>query len=108
MSQSIGPSQGGDQPRKQNHYTPEFRQRAIELVTRKKYTVQQAAESLGVKFHTMDYWVREHRKKNRVERAMTEGDKDQLIDTLQKELAELRQEKEILKKAAAYFAKESR
>lgn len=108
MSQPIVSSQRDEQPRTPKHYTPEFRQRAVELVTIKKYTVQQAADALGVKFHTMNFWVRKYGRLDRVERAVNEGDKDKLIDALQKELAELRQEKEILKKAAAYFAKESR
>ena len=88
-------------------YTAEFRQQAVELVLRQNYTVKQAAESLGVKFHTLDYWVREHRKKHGVAEALSAGDKERLLLALQKENAELRMEREILKKAAAFFARES-
>lgn len=106
MSQSA--SSGGQTPRtKQNRYTKEFRDRAIDLVVRQGYAVAKAAESLGVKFHTMDYWIRNHRREHRVETAMSEADKDQLLEALRRENAELKVEKEILKKAAAFFAKES-
>jgi transposase len=98
---------GGETPPKQNRYTQEFRDRAIDLVVRQGYAVAKAAESLGVKFHTMDYWVRNHRREHRVETAMSEADKDKLLEALRRENAELKVEKEILKKAAAFFAKES-
>jgi transposase len=105
MSQSTS---GGEAPRKQNRYTQEFRDRAIDLVVRQGYAVARAAESLGVKFHTMDYWIRNHRREHRVETALSEADKDKLLEALRQENAELKVEKEILKKAAAFFARESR
>jgi transposase len=87
-------------------YSKEFRQRAVDLVLSQKYTLRKAADSLGVKLHTLGYWVRQYRLVQGVAEVES-GDPVQLIAALRKENAELKMEKEILKKAAAYFARES-
>jgi transposase len=86
-------------------YTDEFKIEAVRQVTDRGYPVAEVAERLGVTTHSLYAW----RKKFGPKRA-----KDQELDEVQRELhrlkAELRrvtEERDILKKAATYFAKES-
>lgn len=94
---------------KRRQYTAEFKKEAVELVTRENYTVAQAAHSLGISRSMLDRWRREYRAR--------EGDafpgsghqagEVEELKRLREENRRLRLEKEILKKAAAFFARES-
>jgi transposase len=83
-------------------YTREFKVSAIEMVTRKGYTVHQAAKELGIDHKTLRDWIK---KPSGMEGAEAENLAAE-VRRLRKENLQLRQEREILKKAAAYFAKE--
>ena len=91
-------------------YTVEFREAAVRQVLDGKRSVPQVARSLEMSDKTLANWVMRVRKgQPLVKRAPA-----QPVSDVQAELARLRQEnarlkleKEILKKAAAYFAKES-
>jgi len=90
---------------KRRQYTAEFKKEAVELVTRENYTVAQAARSLGISRRMLDRWRRQYR-----EAFPGTGHQSTEVEEL-KRLREgnrrLKLEKEILKKAAAYFARES-
>jgi len=97
---------------KQPKFTLEFKQDAARLVIEKGYTHQQAADSLGVSESALGRWVRAERNAGAVADAQT-GRKPTLslagqdeLSRLRKENERLRMEREILKKAAAFFAKE--
>ena len=94
---------------KRPKYTLEFKQDAAQLVIEKNYTHQQAADSLGISLSAMGRWVRAERG------SVTPVSKNKSVLNLsaQAELLRLRQENEqlqmerdILKKAAVFFAKE--
>lgn len=94
---------------KRPKYTLEFKQDAARLVIEKNYTHQQAADSLGISLSAMGRWVRAERG------PVTPVFKNKSVLNLnaQAELLRLRQENEqlqmerdILKKAAVFFAKE--
>nr|WP_176731890.1 transposase [Micromonospora rhizosphaerae] len=73
--------------------------------------INQVARELGMSHETLRNWVRAtERQGEPADGASRDGlsvaDKDAEIARLRREVAELRQEKEILRKAAAYFAKE--
>jgi transposase len=87
-------------------FTPEFRRSAIALVTEQKYTPKEAAKSLGIGQTTLDYWLKQHRKRNGSVNAAEEKDLRKRVAELEKENQRLKLEREILKKAAAFFAKE--
>ena len=87
-----------------SHYTREFKVSAIELVTRKGYTIHEAAKELGVDHKTLRVWIK---KPGGMDGAAAENLQAE-VRRLRKENIQLRLERDILKKATAYFAKEHR
>ncbi|MDB5171996.1 MAG: family transposase OrfAB [Phycisphaerales bacterium] len=86
-------------------YTREFKVSAVKLVNEQGYSVPQAAKSLGVDPHCVRYWV----QKLSGEAGMgPKGDGALMSENqrLRKENARLTMERDILKKAAVFFAKE--
>lgn len=86
-------------------YTKEFKREAVKLVTDGGYTEGQAAISLGMNSKNINRWVKESMglANSRKEKASPEHDE---LVRLRKENERLKMEKEILKKAAAFFANE--
>jgi transposase len=98
-----------------NHKGPkfslEFKQDAAKLVLEKGYTHQQAADHLGVSLSALGRWVGAERKPTVNEptgkkSGLNLADHNELI-RLRKENERLKMEREILKKAAVFFAKEA-
>lgn len=93
---------------KNKKYTIEFKKEAIKLVTEHNYTVKDAAERLDINPRNLYNWI--GRSNNKHENS--KGKKSKLnqehpeISKLRKEIARLKLEREILKKAAAFFANE--
>jgi len=93
-------------------YTPEFKQEAIALSKQPGYGIPKAARELGIPLKTLKNWRYSSGKAAlpAVAAAPDSEDPAQLkvqIRDLQKQLARSEMEKEILKKATAYFAQES-
>lgn len=91
-------------------YTPEFRAAAVQQVTDSRRSVPTVARSLEMSAKTLANWVLRARQGKPLARAATGAPVSELeaeVTRLRQEVAKLRMEKEILKKAAAYFAKES-
>ncbi|NYT46944.1 MAG: transposase [Candidatus Methanofishera endochildressiae] len=88
-------------------YNLEFKQDAAKLVIEKGYTHQQAADSLGVSLSAIRRWVRAERNNPLGNPKATPSLSGQTeLVRLRKEVEQLRMEREILKKAAVFFAKE--
>ena len=85
-------------------YPPAFKQEAVNLVLEQNYTVPEAAKSLGITTTLLYKW----KAKIETERSGEGRSKDEREELLKlrKENRTLRMEKEILKKASAFFAKE--
>lgn len=83
-------------------FTREFKQEAVSLVTEQNYTITRAATSLGINTKTLQTWVSLARHQN--SGGLNENERDEL-KRLRKGNKELHLEKEILKKASAFFAK---
>jgi len=95
--------------KKRQRFTPEFKLDAIKMVTENGYTCREAARRLGIGASNLTRWVSEHRDKHEPRK---HGEKSRCeleaeIKRLEKENKRLQMEREILKKAAAFFAKES-
>ena len=89
---------------KRRSYPEDFKRDAVALVTDQGYTVSEAARNLGIG----DGLLRRWRQQFDQETAATglSGDEGEELKQLRKEVRLLRMEKEILKKASQYFAKE--
>lgn len=94
---------------KKPDFTIEFKQSAAKLVNEKGYTHRQAADNLGVSLSAIGRWVRAERgpvaANTTKKKIFNLLEQDELI-RLRKEVEQLRMEREILKKAAVFFAKE--
>jgi transposase len=90
-------------------YTKEFKKEAVDLVNIQHYSVTEAAGRLGISSKILDRWRREYRtrEENAFPGTGHEGAQIDELKRLREENRKLRLEKEILKKAAAYFARES-
>ena len=88
-------------------YTPEFKDEAVRQVVERGYTVKEVAERLGISAASLYNWLKDVRPSKEDERAeeLLEVKRENL--TLRSELRRAQEERDILKKAAAYFAKES-
>jgi transposase len=90
-------------------YTKEFKEDAVRLVTEHGYTRAGAARSLGIQGNMLARWVQEYQNKES-EAFLGNGkltSEQAELKKLRTENKQLRLEREILKKAAAFFAKET-
>ncbi len=86
-------------------YTVEFKRSAVQLVNQQGYSVPKAAKSLGIDAHNLRSWLKTFSDEEGM--APTgEGAVAAELRRLRKENARLVIEREILKKAAAFFARE--
>jgi transposase len=95
--------------RKRPNYTNEFKQDAIKLVVEQRYNCPEVARRLGVAASNVSRWVRLYRQDQEdiSESGVSHRDLEAENRRLKKENKRLEMEREILKKAAAFFAKES-
>ena len=94
----------------QGRYTRELREEAVKLVTEGKLSLPEAARRLSLSPSTLRYWVKAYQKGRlddvgKMQKPLTEIEME--LARTKKELVEVKMERDILKKAAAYFAKES-
>ena len=87
-------------------FSPEFREQVVRAVIDTSRTVADVAREFNVGPETLRDWVNAYRRANPdAVPAVSESERVEL-DRLRKEVRELRQEREFLGKAAAFFAKE--
>jgi transposase len=93
-------------PKSRPPYPEEFRREAIELVRLNEKPLVQIAKDLGVSDMTLRNWIK-RADVDAGKRAGLTSDEREELRTLRREVRTLRMEREILKKAAAFFAKEN-
>lgn len=94
-------------------YTLEYKQAAVKLITEQGYSQSEASRGLGIPHANLTRWVKELGNgvnqtsvKLKVKEVVS-AEHHQELEMLRKEVKRLKLEREILKKAAAFFANES-
>ncbi len=88
-------------------YTEEFKSEAIKQVVERGYGVREVCERLGISSKSLYLWLRMARRGTGKHVSANDNDLKQEIVRLKAELKRVEEERDILKKAAAYFAKAS-
>lgn len=101
-------------PKAREIYSPEFKQEAIQLVKTTGKSCAQVARDLGVPAHYVVRWRQQQEKQERAGRPVFTGrgktalsEHEAEVKALQRELEITRQERDILKKALGFFAKQT-
>jgi transposase len=94
---------------KKKHYPLEFKDRACDLVIKQGYSAAKASRELGIADQTLGFWLKKRGHQATIEHQADEpGDDPVVLQGRVKELLakvrRLEMEKEILKKATAFFA----
>ena len=87
-------------------YTPEFKDEAVRQVVDRGYAVADVAERLGVSAHSLYKWVKAVKPDRSEAHAAELREARSEVLKLKAELRRVEEERDILKKAARYFAKE--
>jgi transposase len=90
---------------KRRRHNEEFKREAVKLVTDQGYTVAEAARSLGLDASLLRSWKLKYGSEQNGVKKMQESDQEEL-GRLREENRRLRMERDILKKATAFFANE--
>jgi transposase len=86
-------------------FTPEYRDEAVKMVIEGPRPIAEVARDLGINESTLGNWVTKYRNEHPASEDLNISDRARLKE-LEKENRELRMERDFLKKAAAFFAKE--
>jgi transposase len=87
-------------------YTPEFKDEAVRQIVDRGYSVTEVSERLGVSAHSLYKWVKAVKPDKTAEQASILIDAKSEILKLRAQLRRTEEERDILKKAARYFARE--
>lgn len=94
--------------KQRNNYSSEFRSSSVKLALESEQPISHTARDLGVNINTIHTWISNQsnskKSNNMVKNSECHFDE---VRKLKKELSIVKQERDLLKKAAAYFAKES-
>ena len=86
------------------NFSDDFKRDAVAQITERGYPVAEVSKRLGVSQHSLYAWKKKFSKGS----GSGGDDKDAEIRRLKRELARVTEERDILKKATAYFAKDAK
>ena len=89
-------------------FSAEYRDEAVKMVIESGRPIAQVARDLGIVEGTLGNWVATYRREHAGEEPALSVSERARLRELEREVADLRMEREFLKKAAAFFAKEQR
>ncbi len=87
-------------------YTVEFKKDAVSQVTDRGYSVKDVSDRLGISTKSLYDWIKQYSKPESLRVKETEQVRENR--RLRAELARVTEERDILKKATAYFARETK
>ncbi len=86
-------------------YNEEFKAEAVRLIVEEGYSISQAARNLDINANMLGRWKRELTEDAEIRQQV--ADEKEELKRLREEVRQLKMEREILKKATAFFARES-
>jgi transposase len=92
---------------KRRKFSPEFKRGAVEQTYQPGVTCAQVARELGVDANTLSRWRREAGDAGQHAFGGTGNPRDEEVAKLKRELARVKKERDFLREAATFFAKES-
>ena len=87
-------------------YTEEFKRDAVSQVTERGYSVKEVSGRLGISAKSLYDWIKRYKKPESAR--LKETDQTRENRRLQAELVRVTEERDILKKATAYFARDAK
>jgi transposase len=87
-------------------YPAEFKERAVKLAVESEQPIAQTARDLGINENTLHTWIGKYHRAERQEQQVQDDHLYEELKRLRKENTRLKEERDILKKAAAYFAQQ--
>ena len=93
---------------KMKPYSAEFKERAVKLAVQSDQPKAQTARDLGVNENTLQTWLAKYHRAGSSQTGVNDEHVYEELKRLRQENARLKEERDILKKAAAYFAVNSR
>ncbi len=94
-------------PKVRKEYTPQQKAEAVEIVLTTHQSVRQVARNLGIAESNLSRWVRSHKEQTAPRPPGTLSPEErQELNQLRRQVKQLEMEREFLKKAAAFFARD--
>jgi len=92
--------------RTRRKFSEEFKRDAVEIVRSSDRSIAEVARELGIYDSSLGSWVRQDQVNRGEREGVSSNDKDRLLE-LERENTRLRMERELLKRAVAFWVKES-
>ena len=89
-------------------FSKEYKQEAVSLVQQSDIPVAEIARNLGLHDNLLRRWVKEHADPVKLSFPGHGNPRDEEVTRLKRELLQVKKERDFLKEAAAYFAKDSK
>jgi len=102
---TIESQKGVHMPRTRPPYPPEFRAEAVKLARSSEKPISEVARDLGVSSESLRNWLKQERIDTGERNGVTTDEREELR-RLRKENKVLKEEREVLRKATAFFARE--
>ena len=93
---------------KRRSYTPEYKYEAVRLITDEERNISEVARNLGINTTMLGRWKCEAQEEDACPGKGRMKPMEEELHQLRKEIRQLKMDREILKKAAAFFARETR